>query len=279
MKCLSPISVRCDEGDYNVVPCGRCIVCKDNRIKDWFIRIMCEVSYCDYSKFVTLTYDDEHVGMNELDHRDWQLYMKRVRKSLGDIKVKYYMCGEYGEEMGRRHFHAIMMFYDVPEDFDLRETITGSWSCGFVSVGSVTPRSVRYCLNYMEKEFKNKDHKVVPYQKMSQGLGDRYFNDQKHNLGKLGYLSYEGKKYDIPRYAKEKYENEIKIPLREKPLDEVYARRVAKKLAEDLSREVFVEKTKEENEKAILLKKIYKSKARQSEMNIKKRKNLKKKRI
>jgi len=69
---------------------------------------------------VTLTYDDKHLPPNgALDHRDFQLFMKRLRQHRVRLfrregrpdppPVKYFMCGEYGGRTGRPHFHAVLL--------------------------------------------------------------------------------------------------------------------------------------------------------------------------
>lgn len=60
-----------------------------------------------YNCWDTLTYDDEHLPANkDLQHRDVQLYLKRLRKK--GYKFRYYGCGEYGETTKRPHYHICM---------------------------------------------------------------------------------------------------------------------------------------------------------------------------
>lgn len=109
--------------------------------------------------FLTLTYDDEHLPLaGSLNHRDYQLFMKRLRKNsapketacagLGrknppeiefenrkpDEKIlkiqtaamSYYMCGEYGDRTGRAHYHACLFGHDFKDKKHWRTTSAGT---------------------------------------------------------------------------------------------------------------------------------------------------------
>ena len=79
-----------------------------------------------YASFVTLTYDESHIPENrQLDKRDAQLFLKRLRYHLGGRRIRYYLCGEYGERFGRPHYHAIL--FNVHPENDA-QAIVKSWS-------------------------------------------------------------------------------------------------------------------------------------------------------
>ena len=81
------------------VPCGHCIACRIARSREWAVRILHETEFWESSCFVTLTYRDEDLPPNgSLDRYALTNYFKRLRKDLGDRKIKYYACGEYGGE-------------------------------------------------------------------------------------------------------------------------------------------------------------------------------------
>lgn len=83
---------------------------------------MLELQYHDSSYFVTLTYDDLHVPKSyypdpetgeahtsfTLCKRDFQLWMKRLRKKFSDDKIRFFACGEYGGQTKRPHYHVIV---------------------------------------------------------------------------------------------------------------------------------------------------------------------------
>lgn len=110
------------------VPCGQCIGCRLDRSRDWANRCMLELQYHRSAYFVTLTYNDEHVPRSyysdpetgeafeslTLVPRDLQLFFKRLRKKVG--KIRYFACGEYGDQTMRPHYHAIIFgleLYDL----------------------------------------------------------------------------------------------------------------------------------------------------------------------
>jgi len=114
--------------------------------------------------FVTLTYDDQHlVNRHGLNYRDFQLFMKRLRKKFTGQKVRFYMCGEYGETFSRPHFHACLFGIDFPDKEPISKlasqaklynsaTLTTLWPHGYSSVGAVTFQSAAYVARYVMKK-------------------------------------------------------------------------------------------------------------------------------
>jgi len=123
--------------------------------------------------FITLTYDDEHLESPSLQHRDFQLFIKRLRKTLlpplrGSVplrgtcsaRISYYMAGEYGGLNRRPHFHACIFGWTPNDKLYWRKTQTGSrlytskhldklWGKGFTSVGAVNFESAAYIARYI----------------------------------------------------------------------------------------------------------------------------------
>ena len=98
------------------VPCGQCIGCRLQKSLDWAVRCVHEKSLHEESSFVTLTYDDEHLPKNgSLVYRDFQLFMKRLRKEFAPTNIRFYMCGEYGETFSRPHYHACLFNCFFPD--------------------------------------------------------------------------------------------------------------------------------------------------------------------
>lgn len=157
MQCEKPILIRKPgtsqfENSKIFVPCGRCFACQINKSRDWAVRIMQESSCHDDSVFVTLTYDEEHlprVGafQGTLVKRDLQNFFKRLRKNTGK-KLRYFSCGEYGENYARPHYHCIIFGLSP---LGAQDVVRRSWLLGWSHVGSVTFGSASYVARYTTK--------------------------------------------------------------------------------------------------------------------------------
>lgn len=161
-----PITFDRDKGLVDMpiqIPCGRCIGCRLERSRQWAVRLMHEHSLHDESCFLTLTYDPEHLPDDLSLHKEhFQKFMKRLRKSLGNARIRFFACGEYGDKTDRPHYHAIIFGYD-PKDKQFYKTVGGNnlwisaslnrlWSYGFVVVGSVSFESCAYVARYIMKK-------------------------------------------------------------------------------------------------------------------------------
>lgn len=91
------------------------------------MRCMHEASLYPRNCFLTLTYDENHLPKNmSLDYEHYQLFMKRLRDRFNYIgsdgvnKIRFYMCGEYGGERGRPHYHALLFNFDFDDKYPWR---------------------------------------------------------------------------------------------------------------------------------------------------------------
>lgn len=144
------------------LPCGQCIRCKLSRAREAAIRCVHEASLYDHNCFLTLTYDDQHLPRDlSLNHRHFQLFMKRLRRrffSSTESGVRYYMCGEYGEARGRPHYHCILfnfhfkdqLFYSSRGGHNIytSRTLDDLWQLGNCMIGAVTFESASYVARY-----------------------------------------------------------------------------------------------------------------------------------
>lgn len=156
MQCEKPILIRKPgtaifQNEQISVPCGKCFACQLNKARDWAVRIMQEERCHEASVFVTLTYDEEHLPIasgtqGTLVKKDLQDFFKRLRKNYGK-KIRFFACGEYGENYSRPHYHAIIFGISKMDE----AVIVRSWSFGFVYVGSVSFGSASYVARYTTK--------------------------------------------------------------------------------------------------------------------------------
>jgi len=200
------------------VPCGKCPPCKMRRVNSWVFRMLEQEKLYDHSHFVTLTYDTRYVpispnGFMTLQKRDFQLFMKRLRK-LTPAKLKYYAVGEYGSTNNRPHFHAIIF------GVENLEHIHDAWGLGRVDIGTVTGDSIAYTMKYIDKPggnplypgwkpFVGRDDRVLEFPLMSKALGANYLTDHmiayhKADLSRLYATKLGGHRVALPRYYRDK---------------------------------------------------------------------------
>lgn len=143
------------------IPCRQCISCRLERSRIWSIRCMHEAQMHEENCFITLTYNEDHYQPG-LQYRHFQLFLKRLRKHAKK-KLRFYMCGEYGEQNGRPHFHCCLFgwspsdktpFKVLPSGSTLftSATLEGLWPFGFSSVGELTLESAAYVARYVMKK-------------------------------------------------------------------------------------------------------------------------------
>ena len=202
MACFHPISAcrladgrivlgsRADAIGFLSLPCGKCIGCFKVRARAWAIRIMHEAKLHERNCFITLTYaDDKLPYRGSLDHRDFQLFMKRLRKKFNcfDVKLwsdvpRYFMCGEYGPKLLRPHFHACLFGVDFPDKVLIKngknplftsKILSDVWGLGHVSVGSLDFASARYVAAYCTKKISG-DAAITHYRRVDLDTGEVY---------------------------------------------------------------------------------------------------------
>lgn len=220
------------------IPCGQCIECRLNYAREWATRLMLQQQFgyheifdefgepLDEGKkypdgttwFLTLTYKDEYLKTHtvvdtetgekfegvSLCKKDFQDFMKRLRKAYPQMKIKYYMCGEYGKQTYRPHYHAIIYGLPLEQEqfkkvgmceamktprFKL-DKLTDIWGLGLVDIGRVTWESCSYVARYtLKKAQKGTDDnwykaqgKIPEYVAMSNGISKEFFLENKDRI-------------------------------------------------------------------------------------------------
>lgn len=204
-----------------LIPCGRCFECRMQYAKNWAIRLSKELLTSKNAYFLTLTYDDEHLPLNSsLSKDDIRGFIKDLRNycyyHYKTKDIKYYLCGEYGDNTTRPHYHAII--YNIPREivdkfsewFPLKNNtdyirIKGScnnyqyysefleklWSFGRVCVDNVNYEACSYVARYIQKKqygdnavIYDKLHIIPPFTLMSLGIGKTWFITHYHEIYK-----------------------------------------------------------------------------------------------
>lgn len=183
--------------------------------------------------FITLTYDDQNLPWDgSLNPKHFQDFMKRLRFKYRPQNIRFFHCGEYGEQYQRPHYHALLFNHDF-EDKQLwterdgiptyiSEELENLWPFGFSTVGRITWESAAYCARYVTKKFTGKDAQekywrilatdievqLQPeYATMSlkPGIGQTWFTDFKDDCYPSDFITVRGKKKTLPRYYDKLY--------------------------------------------------------------------------
>ncbi len=147
----------------------------------WAIRIVHESAlHADNqgSCFVTLTYRDADECTDKqfklgqylpdppsLRPSDVKKFIFKLRKSVSH-KIRYFYCGEYGDENQRPHYH-ICLFNQTFDDLELwkddegfytytSETLSQLWNRGFSTVSALNYGTAAYCARYSLKKITGK---------------------------------------------------------------------------------------------------------------------------
>jgi hypothetical protein len=212
------------------LPCGKCMGCRVKYSISWALRCVHESQDHEHNSFITLTYDDDHLPKGgTLVKKHFVDFMKRLRRKLEPTKIRYFMCGEYGDKFQRPHYHALIFGYDFPDKVEFKyrknsilytsDELAELWPFGFVTVGELTYESASYTAQYATKKIRGEladqiyGDRVHPYITMSRnpGLGTNYFNKYKKELFQHDSIVHNGRSFPLPRFYTELFsEEEIK---------------------------------------------------------------------
>lgn len=221
------------------IPCGRCLGCRLDYARQWSNRCTMEtitqkehfddkvtmgslqenrnMESCTW--FVTFTYEDhflpkgewtEQGQFNSLCMRDFQLFMKRLRKRWYSVhgfdnSLMYYYAGEYGDTTARPHYHAILWYLPL---FDLEyyaktnlgdilynsKELSDLWGKGFVVVAksnyNTASYTARYCMKKQDLKSSEYNDRFTdlgiqpPYVRMSRGrsIGSLFYEENKEKI-------------------------------------------------------------------------------------------------
>lgn len=208
-----PVAFRLGDGFKDMpvqLPCGRCVGCVQDRANEWAMRCEHEAKLYRYNWFVTLTYDDANLPPGgSLQPKDLQDFWKRLRKSGTD--VRYFACGEYGEQFQRPHYHALCFNFCPPDLVARRRAMDGSvvyeskslteiWGLGRVQVDEFSAAAAQYVTNYVRKKVIGSDSeahyngRVREFQVMSRrpGIGAGFVDKYRRDIYPDGFVTRPG---------------------------------------------------------------------------------------
>lgn len=155
------------------IPCGYCILCRQEYARQTAVRIHHEGSMHEEGAFITLTYNDQNIPEhNSLHYEDIHKFWKRERQRLWrqhTIKIRHYTVGEYGDNTYRPHYHACVFGYGYLKNrIIIRETpllwttleLEKAWGLGNVSVGALDYTTASYTASYITKKLRSKQQYV-----------------------------------------------------------------------------------------------------------------------
>lgn len=207
------------------LPCGQCIGCRLERSRQWAARCMHEAQTHDQNCFITLTYSEKHKPHDgSLDKTHFQQFMKRLRYHYDGDTLRYFQCGEYGENFQRPHYHACLFGIDL-EDRALWKESNGVkiytskelekiWGMGFCTVGDVTFESAAYTARYITKKITGEnaeahyDGRTPEYINMSRngGIGKTWFQLYQKEVYPADEIITRGHPTKPPRYYDKLFE-------------------------------------------------------------------------
>ena len=149
------------------LPCGQCIGCRLERSRQWAVRCMHEASVYRDNCWITLTYDPKFLPKDcSLNVKHFQDFFKRLRRKFGS-NIRFFHCGEYGDEGGRPHYHACVFNFDFPDrrywksvngyKYYVSQELNDLWGMGHTCVGDLTFETAAYTARYIMKKVTGKN--------------------------------------------------------------------------------------------------------------------------
>lgn len=212
--------------------CGQCVGCRLEHSRQWAVRCIHEASLHRENCFITLTYDDENLPYgNSLAKSHLQKFFKRLRRRIQPKKVRYFACGEYGDELGRPHFHALLFGHDFKDktlwtqregiNLYVSDELDHIWGQGFATVGDATWETAAYVSRYVLKKRTGKQkqehyeriveetgeiiHLTPEYATMSlkPAIAREWFEAYRDDCFPKDFVTHRGKRYRLPKYYDE----------------------------------------------------------------------------
>lgn len=154
-------------------PCGSCLSCRINKVRDWEHRQLLQHQFGPHphgSSFLTLTYAPECLPEDlSVDPEHHRLFMNNFKVSakrrFGVSNLKFFSCAEYGDKLQRPHFHYNLFGFPAcpyaaerrgqryrPCRCDICSFVEGVWDKGNVLSGDFNSATAQYVGGYVTKK-------------------------------------------------------------------------------------------------------------------------------
>lgn len=234
MKCPKPIDL-----NGKKVGCGQCLPCRINKQREKAGVVMAEfASQLDRSSFITLTYDNDHLPLNgSLSRSELTNFIQSLRNNRHyTANIRYFGCGEYGDQNDRPHYHVIM-FGACPHKYEA--LFHEVWGKGHTKTQELDKGLALYCCKYTLKKltkrgderldgkhpefFSNSRRPILGYQTLNK-IEDMYYSRTgAAALAKYKDISpvfrYQGDKYPLPNSWMTHLRTQLNVVAQPKPLE------------------------------------------------------------
>jgi len=219
------------------------------RARQWTVRQVHHASMRELNCFLTLTYSDEHLPKDgSLNPYHLTTFLKRLRylcaRDTPGHLIEYFASGEYGDDLGRPHYHANIFGMDFQDKKLWKKTATGNdiytsdaltklWPHGWATIGALTPESAAYLARYtVKKVYGSKASKhytrVDPetgeitrlrgeFIRMSlkRPIGKNWLTAFKSDAYPSDFVIIGGRKHKPPRYYDQQLSEDERAPIKE----------------------------------------------------------------
>ncbi len=164
------------------VACGQCFGCRIDHRLMWSIRIIHEASMHQYNygnSWVTLTYREPHDCTKKqfkkahyvpkgysLTPSHVSNFIRSLRRANRSHKIRYFYCGEYGDENQRPHYHLCIFNHQFKDQYLWKDDeglytytskeLESHWPYGFATVAELNLRTAAYTAGYALKKITGK---------------------------------------------------------------------------------------------------------------------------
>lgn len=144
-----------------------------------------------------MTYAPEHLPPGgTLVKRHHQLFLKRVRRALEPGVLRFFLCGEYGDNGGRPHYHALLFGIDFPdqvfwcsspsgEPLYVSDALHALWGMGQCLIGEITEASAAYVARYALKKARGAEA-LSRYRRVDRETGETWCVEPEYVQMSLG---------------------------------------------------------------------------------------------